>query len=74
MIDAELHVFVSVSHCFDLTLLGTLIQQDVNPIERIERTSLIVASTIHNCSVADATQPEQRERLAAIHPTLFLEA
>ena len=44
---ASLHVVIAATHCFDKSLLNTVIQDNVNPIEKVERSSLIVASTIH---------------------------
>src|SRR5262249_34118775 len=34
---ASLHVVVAATHCFDKTLLDTVIQGNVNPIEKVER-------------------------------------
>lgn len=45
---AALHVVIAATHCFDKTLMNTVIQDNVNPIEKVERSSLIVASTIQN--------------------------
>lgn len=69
---AELHVIVAVSHCFDNDLMGTVIQDNINPIEKVERSSLMIASTIYGepapALVKDA--PEL-ERLTASFPLLF---
>ena len=39
-----LHIVVAATHCFDKSLLDTVIQGNCNPIERVERSALIVAS------------------------------
>merc|ERR1719495_2261615 len=60
---ATLHVIVAATHCFDETIINTIIQKNVNPIEKVERSTLIVASTIHD------RRPEQlirSQHLAAI--------
>merc|ERR1719183_1049759 len=44
----SLHVVVAATHAFDQSLLDTVIQQNVNPIEKLERSSLLVATTIHD--------------------------
>jgi hypothetical protein len=69
---AELHVIVGVSHCFDNDLMGTVIQDNINPIEKCERSSLMIASTIYgepaNTLVVDE---QQLERLTGSFPLLF---
>src|SRR5947208_1622106 len=67
----SLHVVIASTHCFDKTLMNTLIQDNVNPIEKVERSSLIVASTIHHTSPAALIAPEQLERLSTYSPMLI---
>ena len=62
---ASLHAVVAAAHRFDDSLVHTVIQGNVNPIERLERSSLIIASTIHGEPVEKLLQPAQRERVAA---------
>lgn len=69
--EASLHVVVAATHAFDKTLTQTVIQRSVNPIERIERSSLIVAATIHQTSPAKLTRPEHLERVQTFAPALF---
>eukprot|EP00439_Symbiodinium_sp_Y106_P040414 s2043_g4.t4 len=44
---AELHIIVAATHCFDKTVTETVVQDNVNPIAKVERSSLIMASTVH---------------------------
>ncbi len=44
---AAMHVVVASTHCFDRSVFDTLVKDNVNPIEKLERSSLIVASVIH---------------------------
>jgi hypothetical protein len=69
---AELHVFVAVSHCFDNDVLGTVIQDNVNPIEKVERSALLLASTIYGEPVQSLIRNEKDvQRLTASFPQVF---
>ena len=48
---SELHVIVSVTHCFDKDVIGTIIQDNINPIEKLEMSTLLVGSAIHGVPV-----------------------
>ena len=50
---AELHVVVASSHNFCDSLIDTVINKNVNPVEKLERSCLIVASTIHGLVPAE---------------------
>ncbi len=44
---AMLHIVVASTHGFDDSVMDTLVKRNINPIERVERSALIVASAIH---------------------------
>jgi hypothetical protein len=71
---ASLHVVVAATHGFDKTLTQTVIQQSVNPIEKVERSSLIIATTVHQASAEELTRTEQHKRLQQQLPALFPES
>ncbi len=71
---ASLHVVIAATHCFDDTLLDTVIRRNVNPVERVERSSVIVATTIHNRAAAELLADDQRERFLSGSPKLRIAA
>jgi len=48
----ELHVVLPVTHCFEESVMGTIVQRDRNPIDKLEKSTLLVASTVHDAEVA----------------------
>lgn len=68
--DASLHVVIAATHCFDRTLLDTVIQENVNPIEKVERSLMIVGTTIHGRPASELLAEDQRARFFATSPRL----
>mmetsp|Transcript_36045 Transcript_36045/g.85910 ORF Transcript_36045/g.85910 Transcript_36045/m.85910 type:complete len:950 (+) Transcript_36045:88-2937(+) len=50
---SELHVVVAMTHCFEKDLMGTVIRDNVNPIEKIECSTLLLASAVHGLSARE---------------------
>lgn len=46
--DSSFHVVIASTHGFVKSLVDTIIQENRNPIENLERSNLIVATTIHS--------------------------
>ena len=70
---AELHVVVVSTHCFDTTLMDTVVQKSVNPIEKIEASMLIAASAVHDTAPVCLMAPAQMERVSLhSYPQLYL--
>ena len=72
MASAALHVVMGATHAFDESLLDTVVQGNVNPIERVERSLVIMATTLHGLPAARLLRDEHVERLRGNAPTLFL--
>ena len=70
---AELHVLVCASHCFDKSVMDTIIENNVNPIEKVERSSLIVASTVLDMPATMLVKDAEIGRLSA-HCGMLIDA
>ena len=63
---SELHVIVAATHRFERSIIDTVIESNINPINSIERSALIVASTLHDLPVTDLLLDAGEQRLASI--------
>jgi hypothetical protein len=70
---AALHVVIAATHNFDQTLMDTVVQKNINPIERVEHSSLIIASTLHSVPPQELISDKQLDRVLTYSPTLFIE-
>lgn len=71
IVDSSFHVFLAATHSFDKTLINTVIQDNINPIEKIERSMLIIASTLHELPASELIKPENVARVQEYSPNLF---
>jgi hypothetical protein len=62
---------LAATHCFDKTMMDTIVQKNVNPIEPVERSLLIVAGVVHGKSTRDMLREEQVDRIAQHAPLLL---
>eukprot|EP00927_Polykrikos_kofoidii_P020870 TRINITY_DN19962_c0_g1_i1.p1 TRINITY_DN19962_c0_g1~~TRINITY_DN19962_c0_g1_i1.p1 ORF type:complete len:1064 (-),score=203.76 TRINITY_DN19962_c0_g1_i1:273-3464(-) len=49
---AQLHVLITATHCFCKNVVDTVVEDNINPIDKVERSTLILASTIHRSTVS----------------------
>ena len=68
---AELHVVIAATHNFCKTVTETVVQDNVNPIEKVERSSLIIATTIHSLPASSLVTHDNLDRLSELNPQLF---
>ncbi len=54
--------------------VDTVVQDNINPIEKAERSLLIMATTLHRVPAAALVNAEHVQRLAALTPGLFPQA
>ncbi len=55
---ASMHIVVATSHVFDKNVMDVLVQDNINPIERVQNSQLIIASTIHNVPVTQLVKSQ----------------
>jgi len=68
---SELHVVLCVSHCFQKSVSDTVIQDNVNPIEKLELSTLLLGSVIHGTEPYQlVTAGTERQRIESTFPAL----
>lgn len=68
---ASLHVVVAATHCFERTVTETVVQQNVNPIVKLERSALIMAEVVHQQPTASLVRDQEQARIRDASPMLF---
>jgi len=68
----ELHVVVAVTHCFDKDVMSTVVCDNINPIEKLECSTLLLASAVHGVPVRDLIgDASELQRLEGSLPLLL---
>ena len=61
---ASLHIVLAASHAFEHSIIETIIQDNVNPIAKVERSILIASAAIHQLPVLSIVHPDHAERIS----------
>lgn len=48
--NCNLHVLIAASHCFENTVMDTLVKDNVNPIEKVVKSTIIMANVVQQHS------------------------
>ena len=71
----EVHALVCASHIFDRSIIDTAVIDNVNPIEKVEHSSIIIASTVQGVSPRDLLKGEtQVAKIEKFSPLLLADA
>jgi hypothetical protein len=61
--NVDLHVVIAATHAFGKTVMETLVQDNDNPIEKIQHSSLILTAAIHGVDFKQVVAPAFEENV-----------
>ncbi len=64
--NVTLHVIIAATHTFDDSIMNCLVQHNMNPIEKMERSALIMNSVLHNVHPQNIIIEERKALLMSI--------
>jgi len=69
--EASLHVIVMATHCFADSIMDTVLKRNVNPIEKVERSQLIMCSTVQQKPIAELINERDYLRISGGKPKIL---
>jgi len=60
---ASLHVIIASTHCFGETLMNTVLKDNINPIEKLEHSILLISSTVHKKDISEIIMESEMNKL-----------
>jgi len=71
--EVSLHVIVAATHQFDKSIMQMVVQDNVNPIETVERSTLILASCVHRVPMKRLVGNTDWRRISKTSPALLVD-
>lgn len=65
--DASVHVILASSHYFPQTLLETVIERNMNPLIKLEESTLLMSSIIHNKKIEELIVENEKKVIQTRH-------
>lgn len=65
--DATVHVILASSHYFPQSLLDTVIQKNLNPLIKLEETTLLMSRVIHNKEINELIVENEKKVIQSRH-------
>merc|ERR1712038_1011420 len=59
---SDLHVVLCVTHRFEKDMMDTIIQDNINPIERLELSTLLLGSTVHGTATLEELVAVEKDK------------
>ena len=53
IVSGELHVIIGVRHSFEKNIMATVIEENINPIEKVDYSSLLIAASVHEAKIPE---------------------
>jgi hypothetical protein len=60
IVQSELHIVIAISHCFQNDVVSTVIQDNINPIQKVEQSMLMLGSVIYEKDDEKMLAPAQK--------------